>query len=291
MFKTHKLLWIVALLAALTLTACEAGINPTAEPPEATATEVVQPTIEPTTAPATAEPTTPPPTAEPTTSPPTAEPTTPPPTVEPTAANGQAATPAPTRVEFEPGATAALLTGELAARETDQYSLRVSAGQIMEVVISPEGGVQLAIYGADGTVLRSGMGEFPHFRGAVPSTQDYIIQLSAGEQAVTYTANVIIPARITFDPGATSAVASGQLEPHTSHHYVAQAQAGQFMTVNVTPPGSVRLSIYGVDGTVLRSGMGEGSSFEGQLPSTQDYVLAISSGDQPVSYQLELAIE
>ena len=265
MSKTHQLLWAVALLAALALTGCAAGLNPTAEPQQPTPIEVEQPTLEPTGPP------------------PPAEPTTPPPTTEPT--------PAPTRVEFDPGATAAVLTGELAARETDQYSLRVAAGQLMEVVVSPEGDVQLSIHGADGAVLRSGMGEFPHFRGSVPSTQDYIIRLSAGEQPVTYSANVIIPARITFDPGATSAVASGELPPHTSHHYVAQAQTGQMMTVRVMPEGSVRLSIYGVDGTVLSSGMGEGSTFEGQLPSTQDYVLVLSSGDQPVSYQLELAIE
>ena len=273
MFRIVKVLWAVALLAVLALAGCESDPGPPAEPEQPTPTEVEQPTIEPTTPPA------------------TIEPTIPPATVEPTPAAGQTATPAPMRIEFEPGATAALLTGDLAARETHQYSLRVSAGQLMEVIVSPEESIQLSIYGVDGTVLRSGMGEFPHFRGTVPSTQEYIIQLSAGEQPVSYSVNVIIPARISFEPGATAAVVSGELEPHTSHHYVAHAQAGQIMTVRVTPEGSVRLSIYGVDGTVLSSGMGEGSSFEGQLPATQDYVLVISSGEQPVSYQLELAIE
>lgn len=282
MFKITRPLSILALLALLALAACESGANPTAIPEQPTPTQAEQPTIEPTAPPATAEPTAPPATAEPTVPPATAEPTQP---------AGQPATPAPDRVQFEPGATAANLTGDLAARETDSYVLRVQAGQLMEINVSPEGSVQLSIHGADGTVLRSGMGEFPHFRGVVPSTQDYIIQLSAGEQPVSYTANVIIPARITFNPGATSAVVSSRLGPHTTHHYVAQAQEGQNMSVRVEPEGSVRLTIYGVDGTVLRSGMGEGSTFQGPLPATQDYILTISTGDQPVNYQLELVIE
>ena len=86
------------------------------------------------------------------------------------------------RVQFDPGATEEQVTGELAARGTDRYVLRVSEGQFMEVAITPEASAQLVVYGADGTVLRSGMGEGSFFRGTVPSTQDYYVQLAAGPE-------------------------------------------------------------------------------------------------------------
>src|SRR5690606_35835753 len=117
----------------------------------------------------------------------------------------------PQRVSFETGSTAAVVTGDLGSRETDSYVLRVLADQLVEVSVEPQQGVQLVVYGADGTVLRSGMGEGAFFRGVVPSTQDYIFSVSAGEQAVSYTMNVLIPERITFARVATSAEVSARL--------------------------------------------------------------------------------
>jgi hypothetical protein len=62
------------------------------------------------------------------------------------------------------------------------------------------------------------------------------------------------------------------------------------MQVDVTPEAAVRLSIYGLDGTVLKSGMGEATTFSGPLPSTQDYILDLSSDGQPVAYTLSVSI-
>ena len=63
------------------------------------------------------------------------------------------------------------------------------------------------------------------------------------------------------------------------------------MSVNATPEGLVRLIIYGADGTVLMSGMGEGASFSGTLPSDQDYIVAVEAGPQAVAYNLEMSIQ
>jgi hypothetical protein len=41
----------------------------------------------------------------------------------------------------------------------------------------------------------------------------------------------------------------------------------------------------------LRSGMGEGASFTGVLPSTQDYILVVRAGPNPVSYTLRVTIQ
>jgi spore coat assembly protein SafA len=102
--------------------------------------------------------------------------------------------------------------------------------------------------------------------------------------------NVSIPARISFAPGATQQTLSGRLPAQSHLSYVVRAQANQEMQVSIQPQGQLQLSIYGMDGSVLKSGMGESSSFQGTLPSTQDYILRLSTGDQAVSYQMTVSI-
>jgi hypothetical protein len=197
----------------------------------------------------------------------------------------------PARISFAPGATSAEVQGNLAINSVQYYVIQAMAGQLMEVGVSPQDGVRLSIYGVDGTVLASGMASSPFFRGTLPSTQDYIIALIAEPGPVSYTMDVIIPQRISFAPGAISATVQGQVAAHGAQYYILGASAGQKMDVTVTPEGSVRLSIYGVDGDVLWSGMGEGSSFQGTLPTTQDYIVAIGGGPQPVAYTLQVTIQ
>jgi hypothetical protein len=197
----------------------------------------------------------------------------------------------PVRISFAAGATSALVEGSLAAAQTRSYVLNIAAGQLLEVSVSPPDAARLVIYGADGTVLKSGMGGGSFFRGTVPSTQDYIIDVGPGPGAVSYSMNVIIPVRISFAAGATSATVEGNLAPQQTRHYVLRASGGQTMTVTATPEGKVRLIIYGADGTVLMSGMGEGASFSGTLPSDQDYIVAIQAGPEAVAYTLEVSIE
>jgi len=161
----------------------------------------------------------------------------------------------------------------------------------MEVNVSPDEGVQTVIYGMDGTVLKSGMGGGSFFRGTLPSTQDYIISLSAGDQAVSYTMNVIIARRIKFAPGTFSVVERGEVGPGWEQAWVLTAGAGQTMKVDVAAPGAdVRLVVYGEDGSVLKSGMGGGSTFEGTLPSAQDYVVVVGPADRSTGYELEVTI-
>lgn len=196
----------------------------------------------------------------------------------------------PVRISFAAGATSALVEGELAAAQTRSYVLNIAAGQLLEVSVSPPDAVRLVIYGADGTVLKSGMGGGSFFRGTVPSTQDYIVDVGPGTGAVSYSMSVIIPVRISFAAGATSATAEGNLAARETRHYVLRAASGQTMEVNATPEGKVRLIIYGADGTVLMSGMGGGASFSGTLPSDQDYIVAVETGPDAASYSLEVSI-
>jgi len=196
----------------------------------------------------------------------------------------------PRRISFARCATSKTVSGHVDPHQSLEYILRARAGQLMEIEVTPANSVQLIIFGVDGTVLRSGMGEGSSFRGEVPISQDYIVAVRAGDQGVSFSMNVIIPQRIRFAQGASSASLQGRLRSHQTQYYVLRGSKNQTLRVEVTPEGVAQLIIYGADGTVLRSGMGEGSSFSGKLPSTQDYVLAVRAGPDPAVYTLEVTI-
>jgi hypothetical protein len=196
----------------------------------------------------------------------------------------------PQRVSFDPGTTSATLSGRLTQHQNRDYILRAMAGQLMEIEVLPANSVQLTIYGVDGTVLRSGMGEGSSFRGELPSGQDYIVTLRAGPQEVSYTMNVIIPRRINFQRGAISGTEYGWVGANKSQYYVLRAMKDQTMQVEVTPGEGLQLVIYSADGTVLKTGVGEWPSFKGILPGTQDYVLVLKAGANPARYKLVVTI-
>ncbi len=84
------------------------------------------------------------------------------------------------------------------------------------------------------------------------------------------------PERIRFSPGATTGSASGALPASGSKVYVVAADAGQTMTVfSTTSAGNTNLSIWGADGTVLASGMGETDQWSGTLPLSEDYFIMV----------------
>ena len=203
----------------------------------------------------------------------------------------------PTPIAFEPGATSATIAGNLTAQSAHPYVIRAMADQLVDVsVFAPQDTVRLVVYGLDGTVLKSGMGESPSFRGYLPKTQDYLIRVEANS-SVEYTLSVMIPQRITFQPSTTSASVEGELSPSSSHHYVLRAMADQIMDASVSvpqiisrPEDVVQLVVYGADGTVLKSGMGGPPSFRGHLPTTQDYLLHVAASDRPVRYTLDVII-
>lgn len=197
----------------------------------------------------------------------------------------------PERITFEEEATSTVVEGDLPAHGSHAYVLNVEAGQLIEVSTSPPDGLQLVIYGLDGTVLRSGMGEGAFFRGVVPGGQDYILQISTAADAMPYTMSVMVPERITFEEGGVSADLSGEVAAFHSHAYVIRALAGQTMQVHVTADADVQTSIYGADGEVLKSGMGGGPDFEGTLPSDQDYIIQVRAADQAIAYEATVTVE
>ena len=86
--------------------------------------------------------------------------------------------------------------------------------------------------------------------------------------------------RIRLGPGTTDARVEGDLAARESVRYVLAAREGDLLEVEVSAPEpGVRLVIFGEDGTVLRSGMAEGSLFRGTLPATQDYTVLLDAAE------------
>ncbi|MGC9468743.1 MAG: hypothetical protein ACP5HS_09135 [Anaerolineae bacterium] len=221
---------------------------------------------------------------------PRVQPTATPTSLETAAGSG----PPAERIEFPAGATATTVSDHLPANGEKLYVMRIAAGQFMEIDATAAGnrGLRFAIAGADGTVLHL-LGQ-PHLKAVAPSTQDYYLRLVSDVDPVDYTLSILIPVRIAFSPGATSATVLGSLSANGIRSYVLQAQAGQSMFVETTTTqGAVKVIVAGVDGVVLVSGnVATGPSLGPLLlPSTQDYLIAVvETRGEGAHYQMRVEI-
>ncbi len=218
------------------------------------------------------------------------------------------APPAPTvkRIVFAAGATSATVQSSVAAGGLDRWVIRVLGDQMMNVIVTPaSGSVVLIVYGADGNVLQSDHAGVSTFNGVVPSTQDYILDVRGPvSAATTYKLQVnippltgeaptLVPKRIAFALGATSATVHSTLPAGQMDRWVLRALAGQTMTVNTSAiQGAVILIIWGAqDGAVLISDHAGATSWSGQLPTTEDYYIDVRSvGNTVANYSLQVTI-
>jgi hypothetical protein len=228
-------------------------------------------------------------TAPPTAVPPTLAPTLAPPTPYPT--------PRPSvvrRISFQTGATQGVVEGVIAAGAEVRYRLRASAQQLlMADLYSPRDDIYMSIRGeTDGRTLLSADERAMAFRGPLPRTQDYLIAIYGGLAETQYTLSVVIPRRISFRSGATSARLEGNVGAHTTVTYLARARADQTMTVTISAPtDDVLLTIYGLDdGQPLVRAASGATSWSGTLPATQDYVIMVVGTDAARRYTLDVEI-
>jgi heat shock protein HslJ len=206
----------------------------------------------------------------------------------------------PQRITFPSGASSATLTGNLAASESDQYVLRALAGQTLSLDLSfTEGEAILVVWGEDGNVLLSDHAEVSSFERALPTTQDYFIQVKGRPEGNTsYAMTVSIPptdtgiTRIEFPAGATSTTVTGQLAAAGSDQYILAASAGQSLSIDLTfTEGEAILVVWGADGDVLMSDHAEASHFQGVLRTTQDYHIMVKGRpDGTTAYNMTVTI-
>jgi hypothetical protein len=291
--KPQSAIQLVSLILLVVWgTACSRFAQPTPAP---TATLVPLPVDTPTVPPPTATAVVVPPTVTPS---PTAVPPTP--TATPVPPGGTV------RIAFEPGGTSAVVQGTAAPGLPMHYVLGVQAGQAMAVnLTAAQGQAYLVITGANGVLFLADRVHASIWSGTVPTTQDYTIDVrAAGNVQVPFTLQVTVPPlatagaqtdvprRITFAPGAITAVVPGTTATAGMDRFVLRAQAGQTMTVNIaSPQANVILIIYGADGTVLISDHAGATSWTGKLPATQDYNIDTRSvGNSKVNFTLTVTI-
>ncbi len=203
---------------------------------------------------------------------------------------------APTRISFARGATNGVVSTTIAANETKQYVIRALKGQTLMINISSSTngvGVQVVGSGKGEPTVLSRSADGANWVGTLPANQDYVIKVSANNNAATFSMNVTIPRRISFARGATSGSVDGTIATRRTNTYILWAGKNQTMTVTATSKDAVALTIYGLsDGQPLVRAGGAGvSGWSGTLPANQDYVISVVPGVDATTFTLSVTIK
>jgi hypothetical protein len=199
-----------------------------------------------------------------------------------------------TRIDFAAGATQATVDGQVKANGVRSYVLSAGKDQLlMASFSSARDDLGLRIVNArNGNVLL--LEDGPEGRVWLPETGDYYVQILGGSQDANFILGVIIPRRVSFDPGAISATLDGRVSNHAAVMYLLRAQAGQTMTVKLSnfPSAALALTIYGLeDGQpLLRSDFGL-TEWTGELNVTQDYVIMVVPSVDTATYTIQFIVE
>lgn len=200
------------------------------------------------------------------------------------------------RINFQAGATTAIVSAPIAAGATTNYVLRAAQGQPMIVqASSPNDDVTLSIKTQGGTSLLSVASRQSNWQGSLPQSEDYYLSLYGGSADENATLNIVIPSRITFLPGAISAKLTGKTVGGYNSSYVAFAMKGQKMTVDLSDlSNTAAITIWGWnDGQpYVNANMSATTHFAFTLPATQDYIIqVVPQGGLVVSYTINVQIQ
>lgn len=190
-------------------------------------------------------------------------------------------TPSELRVSFAAGATRWSLSESIPANTLRRYTLNAGKDQMLDLYFQAVEGYTISLRAQNGAVLLSPTANAGGFRVVLPATQDYYIDVQAGAVATNFNITVTIPVTVKFASGENNISYSQKYSPNAYFDYIVYAAAGQTLTVTTSPGTDLNLTIFGYDGTVLKSSMGEGSSWSGVLPVTQYYFITILSLANP----------
>jgi hypothetical protein len=228
--------------------------------------------------------------APPTSIPPTASatPASPPPTPTPTAGPAK-------RIPFLRGATTAIVTGSIRPSEVQSFVIHAALGQPLLVQLRPLGkALALSIRSAGGTVLLSASAAQQDWRGTLPQTEDYYLDVHGGEGSADLTLTVQLARKINFKEGASSALIPGSTVGGSVMVYTVLGLKGRTMDIGLS--GAADKAVLSVDGyvdgqTYLPAHEGK-VSFSMEVPSTQDYVIeVIPNGTDALNYTLGVIVE
>ena|GEM_PF-1186918 len=197
------------------------------------------------------------------------------------------------RIQFEPGATSASVSGKVPSQGTVEYRLRAKEGQFMMVVLgSSKGNVFLGIVGEDGTPLLRPAAETTFWMGVLPATQDYTIQIAAPEEGDFYDLSITIPVWIKPSSETGSATVQGKAKAHQVVDYVLYGEEGQTMEVAIkSPDNDVLLSITALEeGIPLVRAVAETTQWSGTLPATGHYLIQAFASGEDTTYTVEVTL-
>ena len=207
---------------------------------------------------------------------------------------------------FEPGATTAAGRGVLQAQAAKEYLVRALAGQLVIVELaSPTGGATFTIRGVDDDQVLEGIDkETKWWRGSVPTTQDYLITVTAPavtpyELTITFdprqapTMAEAAPVRLVFAAGSSTTTTTAHVAAPERQRYLVRGVAGQTLQIALTPTGgSAIFAVQGVtDGKPLKRLESAATTWSSPLPVTQDYLITVTPTGAAVAYTLALAVE
>ena len=200
-----------------------------------------------------------------------------------------------TRISFAPGATYGSATGTIQPGETKSFVLKAMMGQpFLASVSSKNNDIAMSIVSEDKVELLPAEQNRSSWQGSLPATQDYYIEIIGAQETENFSLWVSIPSRIKFKPGATSSSVSGRTIDGYAASYVINAQGGQTLDIQLkTDPDVAALTVWGFsDGQpYMRSVMGS-TTFNMQLPSTQDYIVnVVPQGGKEVDFTMQVTIK
>jgi hypothetical protein len=166
---------------------------------------------------------------------------------------------------------------------------------MIAMVDSPGHDLTLSISGLQsGQVLLPASNDMSSWQGTLPATDDYLIRVIGGATTQNFNLSLTIASRISFTPGADSAVVSGSTQGGFNITFALYASVGQTMDINLdTSTGKAALEVWGFgDGQpYLRSQLGE-TAFSMKLPSTQDYIIAVVPfAGEAVNFSLHVKVK
>jgi hypothetical protein len=160
------------------------------------------------------------------------------------------AVPGSIRLDFAAGSTSGVAIGTIQPGQVINYLIGASKSQPLMVSTSSfNNDVTFSVLGLrDGLTLLSPSAKNASWQTMVTVSQDYMISVIAGATSENYTLNVIIPSRVKFAPGATSATVSGSTPNGFVVSYVIYALVNQQMDLTLlVPGGNAVLSVYGYE--------------------------------------------
>ncbi|MEM8861881.1 MAG: hypothetical protein AAGD96_26460, partial [Chloroflexota bacterium] len=201
------------------------------------------------------------------------------------------------RIEFEPGATSATITGEVGAGATNTYVLQVAPDQIMTIELNGPDGAGIGLSDSEGLLLES---ETPVtnwttapllYGGDITLT---VASPNAGsyELTVTIVDSLLDKGRIEFDPGTTSKTISGEFAENFVDIYTLGAAEGQFISIQLSGDDTAHFTLRNEaeDQTIGFTSLPVANWNVGPLPTTADFSLYLRL-KTPGAYEMTVTID